>query len=74
MGRLPGLGDLKKKWTIRARIWIIWLIAMLLTDEYIKEGYFFKISDVVIPFTHENIIVSLIIVWISLEILAKKRD
>lgn len=73
MGRLPGLQDIRKKWMVRARIWIIWLIAMLLTDEYIKEGYFFKISDVIIPGTHENIITTLIIIWLIIELIAKKR-
>lgn len=68
MCRIPGLQDLRKKWRNRAIIWLIWLIAMLLTDEYIKEGYFFKLSDIIIPGTHEFLITIAAIILIILSI------
>lgn len=46
----------------RLTFWLIFIICGLLADEYIKEGYLFKVSDVFIPCTHENIIVLLLII------------
>ncbi|RLG98318.1 hypothetical protein DRO29_01175 [Candidatus Bathyarchaeota archaeon] len=50
-----------KNFKRRLPVWLIGLIVLTLIDEYVKEGYWFKPSDVLKPLTHENIIVILII-------------
>lgn len=49
---------------IRERIimWIFLLIFGVIIDEYIKEGYIFNPDDLLVPFTHEQIIVVLLII------------
>ena len=52
-----------KKIFKRLWFWIIWAIVGLLIDEYIKEGYWFKVEDVFNNhITHEKIIIILIII------------
>ncbi len=64
--------ELKKKIWRRTEFWLIWITIGLLIDEYIKEGYLFKLKDVWnTHITHEKIIVSLIILLII--IMVKKR-
>ena len=65
--------ELYKRVKLRLRIWIAGLIVLLLIDEYIKEGYLFKLSDVFCIGTHENIISMLIIAWIIAEIFICRR-
>lgn len=43
----------------RIWIWLIFLSALIITDEYVKEGYIFDFSDVKIPFTHEFMLIFL---------------
>ena len=57
--------ELKKKIWRRTEFWLIWITIGLLIDEYIKEGYWFKIEDVWnTHITHEKIIVVLLITLI----------
>jgi len=64
--------ELKKKIWRRTEFWITWITIGLLIDEYIKEGYLFKIEDVFnTNITHEKIIIFLLIV---LAILIRKRS
>jgi len=56
MPRAPGLKDLKKRWKRRLALATVALVAWLLMDEYVKEGYLFKPEDLLIPGTHEFII------------------
>lgn len=59
------INELKKKFRKRTEFWLIWIIVGLLIDEYIKEGYWFKIEDVFnANITHEKIIVFLIIILV----------
>ena len=52
-----------KKIFKRLWFWIIWAIVGLLVDEYIKEGYLFRVEDIYNPnFTHEKIIIILLII------------
>jgi len=69
--RLPTLDDLRKKFWDRAVLWSFSLSILLLLDEYVKEGYFFNPYDILVPGTHE----SLILVFTSFGIytLCKKR-
>ena len=63
--------ELKKKIWRRTEFWITWITIGLLIDEYIKEGYLFKIEDIFnANITHEKIIIFLLIV---LAILIRKR-
>ena len=62
MPRLPDLSDLKKNWRKRASVWLVGLICLLLLDEYIKEGYFFDVKDILIPGTHEFLVVVLTVI------------
>lgn len=42
----------------------LWLLAgalLTLVDEYLKEGYVFKPSDLLVPFTHEQFFTLLLI-------------
>lgn len=61
---VPGIGDLKKKLRKRSLLWSPSLIALLLIDEYIKEGYFFNPHDVLYPGTHEWFITMIILTQI----------
>jgi len=56
----------------RIHVWYFLTIILLLVDEYTKEGYLFKVSDVLIPLTHENLIVMVTVLYLLL-ILAQKR-
>ena len=53
MSRPPNLSDLKKRIGIRKYLWLLGLLVLLLIDEFVKEGYFFNPSDVLIYGTHE---------------------
>jgi len=55
------LRQLFKRVFQRLEFWIIWIVLGLLIDEYIKEGYWFKLSDIFIPFSHEFIIAILLV-------------
>lgn len=60
MPRRPGLQDLKKKFRVRFTLASVIMIVWLLADEFVKEGYFFDVSDVTMPGTHEFLIVTVI--------------
>ncbi len=60
MPRKPTLEDLKKRFEVRFSVFTVFISLWLLTDEMIKEGYLFDIRDVLIPGTHESIIVALL--------------
>jgi len=49
----------------RLPIWLIGFIILLFIDEYIKEGYLFKLSDIFKPLTHENIIIIIVTILIT---------
>lgn len=58
----------------RTWFWIVWAIVGVLVDEYIKEGYLFKISDVFSNnITHEKIIVILFTMLLLYSIIIKYR-
>ena len=44
-----------KRLHLRSIVFLIFFNAWLLIDEYIKEGYFFKPDEILVPVTHENI-------------------
>ncbi len=48
-------GALRRIW-VRLPVWLCVAIAGLLIDEYVKEGYWFKPSDVLVAGSHENLI------------------
>jgi len=71
--RKPTLKDLVKRAGKRFDFWVIFIALGLLFDEFIKEGYLFDLHDVMIPFTHEWIIVVLLIVFGVKKIAEKVR-
>lgn len=51
---------------IRIEFWLILSIIGVLIDEFIKEGYFFKLVDLVtLEVTHEKILLGLVILFIG---------
>lgn len=50
------------------------LIAGVLIDEWIKEGYLFKLSDLRGRVTHEQIITALVIIWTILTLKGRRKD
>ena len=50
------LVELKKNIRKRIHLWFIFAIVFLLLDEYLKEGYLFKLEDITKLFTHEFLI------------------
>jgi len=45
-----------KKLKDRIRVWLIALLALILVDEVVKEGYLFKFEDLfTLEFTHEKL-------------------
>lgn len=59
------LRELRKKFWQRAVVFPLGVAGVVLLDEYIKEGYLFKPSDILIPGTHESIVLGLILLSAS---------
>ena len=57
----------------RYRWWFAWLIVLLLVDEYLKEGYVFKISDIGKIMTHETLVLLTTLTWIVVEVIVWLR-
>ena len=57
-----------KRISDRGLLWLVGFLILLFFDEFIKEGYFFKVSDIYnLNITHEKIIlfvVALIFIWL----------
>ncbi len=47
------LKNLKKKFWLRSSVFSLFLIVAILVDEYIKEGYFFRVNEITLIFSHE---------------------
>jgi len=63
-----------KKVFTRLWFWLVWAVIGLLIDEYIKEGYLFKLEDIFnANITHEKIIVSLTILLIIIMVRKKGK-
>jgi len=67
--RSPNVSDLRKNFNKRINLIILGLIIILLSDEFIKEGYLFYWGDVFVPGTHEFIISFLILFRIFLYVI-----
>jgi len=61
--------DAFKRFWKRIHFWYVWFIALLLVDEYIKEGYLVKPSDFLEPLTHENILLLATLTYIIINII-----
>jgi len=67
----------KPKTLKRLMLWNIGLMILLLVDEYIKEGYFIKMSDFLKPLTHENLFsvgLAFLCLIISIYLKEKKKE
>ena len=60
-----------KNWKKRLTFWLYFLVFGILLDEYIKEGYIFKPSDILVPLSHEQIALTLFIAGCFLQIHSK---
>ena len=68
------LNQFLKKLIRRSEFWLLWAVIGVLCDEYLKEGYWFRIQDLFTPnITHEKIILTLMISYISLKILKQRN-
>ncbi|RLI53660.1 MAG: hypothetical protein DRP09_15210 [Candidatus Thorarchaeota archaeon] len=59
------------RFRLRLILWFFGLSALVLFDEYVREGYFFDFKDLAKPFTHEFILSLLTVVFIILFIVSK---
>lgn len=58
----------------RLNFWVFLGIVGVLIDEYIKEGYLLKFSDILAPFiTHEQILVVLVTVFTGITVWRQKQ-
>jgi len=73
LGLMPGFSELRKNFWKRLKIALCFIIVFILVDEGIKEGYLFKLSDVLIPLTHENTII-IIGAVLLIVVVIKRRD
>jgi len=51
--KIAKFSEIYKKAGIRIYVWLVGLIVLLLVDEYVKEGYLYKLSDATQLFSHE---------------------
>ena len=65
--------QLKKKFWKRLTLFSVFVIAFLIVDEKIKEGYIFNIKDIVNPYSHELYILLFAIVGIVSAYISKVR-
>ena len=48
----------------RIWLWLITALILVVADEYVKEGYLFNPGDLLVPFTHEQIALSIVIAMV----------
>ena len=61
------IASLKKRFWLRAGILSFSGVALVMLDEYLKEGYLFNPNDITLIGSHESIILVLIVFgWFSL--------
>jgi len=48
-------------------------VFLVLADEYVKEGYLFKPSDLLVPLTHESLIAVLAVFFLAITIFRRKQ-
>jgi hypothetical protein len=54
--------------------WIMIVLAGVLIDEYIKEGYLFNPNDIVKIATHENIVLILLLTLVGIILYARRQQ
>jgi hypothetical protein len=54
--------------------WIMIVLAGVLIDEYLKEGYLFNPNDLIKIATHENIVLILLLVLIVTVLYARRHQ
>lgn len=48
----------------RIWLWLAMALILVLADEYVKEGYLFNPGDLLVPFTHEQIALSITVAMV----------
>ena len=48
----------------RVWLWLITALIFVIADEYVKEGYLFNPGDLLVPFTHEQIALSITVAMV----------
>jgi len=67
-----GFDGLRRFWR-RLPVALVFAIAWLLVDEWLKEGYIFKLSDLLVPGSHETIIIALAVGLVVSIVLGRRR-
>ena len=63
--KIAKFSEIYKKAGMRIYVWLVGLIVLLLVDEYVKEGYLYKLSDAVQLFSHEFFINCLLAILLA---------
>ena len=72
--KIAKFNEIYKKAGIRIYVWLVGLIVLLLVDEYVKEGYLYKLGDAMQLFSHEffvNVLLAIIVAKILYDVLKK---
>jgi Ni,Fe-hydrogenase I cytochrome b subunit len=54
--------------------WIMIVLAGVLIDEYLKEGYLFNPNDLIKIATHENIVLILLLILVGIILYARRQQ
>ena len=65
--------EISKKQPKRLNICTLFIIMMILVDQRVKEGYWFKISDVGNPLSHEMLLISIVLINLCLNLVYKLK-
>ena len=64
-----------KKLKDRIRVLLVVILAFILVDEVVKEGYLFKFADLLsLEFTHEKLFVAVAAILIAYEIYQRRHE
>jgi len=58
-----------KNFRKRLHFWYLWLVVLILGDEYLKEGYLLNPNDFFKPFTHENLLLITTLIYIIINVI-----
>lgn len=64
--------EIKKNLAKRLKMWTVLIIIGILLDEYLKEGYIFNPKDLATPLSHEQLIITIVLIRLVLNKLIKK--
>lgn len=72
---MTALTDGLKNLVKRVPFWIVAIVGFILVDEYIKEGYLFKIEDLLSgQITHEKLILFTVLIGLNAWLWIKNKN